>query len=169
MERPVDHSLSLTQAYERVRAGFGPDHQVSAHKDSLRLLYERGELDMPLAEKLASLGAELSIQMAGFSPSGAVEDLATGMVGNVGFVARRWGPVASPTLEIRLLPMTEGQSPLAMGELNNVTMDSLLSSKEMPDGALTAYLAYRLDKLPPAKSKALAAELAGLVADYLNA
>lgn len=165
----MEQSPSLTSAYARVRKHFGENHQFSVGGHALRMTYAHLDLQDSLASTLEKkLGATLVIKMAGHTPSGNVEDLATGSMDSVGFVARRWGPPQATSLEIRLIALEEGQSELAAGELNNVTLDSLLASKGMAEGALTAYLAYRLRRLPPAKSKALAADLAGLLADYLS-
>lgn len=169
MEQIMDQSPSLTSAYGRVREHFGVDHQVNVGGHALRMTYAHVDLPDSLAGTLEKMGATLVIKMAGHTPSGNVEDLATGTMDSVGFVARRWGPRDATSLEIRLIALEEGQSELAAGELSNVTLDSLLASKGMADGALTAYLAHRLHRLPPAKSKALAADLAGLLADYLSA
>lgn len=158
---------TLTTAYDLVRERFGADHQVNVGGNALRMNYGHLELEETLASTLEKLGAKLVIKMAGFTPAGNVEDLATGSWGNVGFVARRSGPPDGTSLEIRLLALQDGESELAAGELSNVMLDSLLSSNGAPEKAVSAYLAYRLRRASPAKSKALAAELAGLVADYL--
>ena len=165
---PLEMHQDLTNAYERIQRAFGKPPVPAFGAGSLRLRFDSVNRDgKELGDILAEAGARIEVRVK--APVGnGMEDMLIGRIEDKAFMASgvesKGGEYA---VEIHIY-LTDSKQAMVGADALFLMLDALLQAHTVPPDALPGYLAYRLGKDKPKDARRLAAEISGVVTDFLS-
>ncbi len=154
---------------EHLTAQLGATTSATMEGGCLRLLYSAGPAERPLVPLFDALAPDITADIAVPGCSGSMgESLLMGQVSGHGFAARSFvGRTGQRQLEVCLYPDGASAGTAHQDTLSRVVTSLLASTGNFPQSLMRVVTRQLHNPDNPAMAKALAAQLAAVLADYL--